>query len=228
MNATSPRLSLNQRNALILKNFLDSLEDDKRKAMFRSFRRLRDSNIGSAAVNTGDMAPGFTLPNFAGDSIGLSNMLAMGPVVLSFYRGGWCPFCNLELRSLQEVLPDIIGAGASLLAVSPESIARVKFTMEKNQLDFYVLSDAGNKVTRQYGLLFQIDEDLRPLFLEWGLDIPAHNLDDTWEVPIPATYIINTDGRVFESYVEKDYTKRMEPEAILRALERINAQSEPH
>ena len=111
--------------------------------------------------------------------------------------------------------------GASLVAVSPEIPDNSLNTKEKNNLEFEVLSDIGNATTRDYGLLFTVYEEMRPLYLKWGLDIPASNGDETWQLPVPATYIIDTNTNVVAAHVDKDYTKRMEPQQILAELEKL-------
>jgi peroxiredoxin len=148
-------------------------------------------------------------------------MLNNGPVVLSFYRGGWCPFCSLELQALQGILPEIRARGASLISVSPEKPDNSLSTAEKYNLEFEVLSDQANRTAREYGLLFTVHEEMRPLYLEWGFDVPVCNGDDSWELPVPATYIIDTNGVVRAAFIDKDYTKRMEPDDIIAALDDI-------
>jgi peroxiredoxin len=202
-------------------DFMGSLPEDDRQKTMDSFQKLHASATADGAVSAGDTAPDFVLPNAQNDSIHLYTMLNNGPVVLSFYRGGWCPFCNLEIRALQSILPDIKSMGASLVAVSPEIPDNSLNTKEKNNLEFEVLSDIGNATTRDYGLLFTVYEEMRPLYLKWGLDIPASNGDETWQLPVPATYIIDTNKNVVAAHVDKDYTKRMEPQQILAELEKL-------
>ncbi len=204
-------------------DFMGSLPEDDRQKTMGSFQKLHASTTADGAVSAGDTAPDFVLPNAQNDSIHLYTMLNNGPVVLSFYRGGWCPFCNLEIRALQSILPDIKSMGASLVAVSPEIPDNSLNTKEKNNLEFEVLSDIGNATTRDYGLLFTVYEEMRPLYLKWGLDIPASNGDETWQLPVPATYIIGTNKNVAAAHVDKDYTKRMEPQQILAELEKLRS-----
>jgi peroxiredoxin len=148
-------------------------------------------------------------------------LLAQGPVVLSFYRGGWCPYCNLEFKALNDVLPEIHALGARLVGVCPELPDHSLSTAERHQLQFEVLSDIGNNIAREYGIVMQVPASMRPLYLQWGLDVPTVNGDETWELPIPATYVIDSDGRIATAYVNKDYTQRMEPEAIIEALKEL-------
>lgn len=179
---------------------------------------LEQSGIVDRTLKVGDPIPNFELPDVKGDRVELRSLLQNGPVVLSFYRGGWCPYCNLELRALQGILPQLTAAGTTLVAVSPETPDNSLTTTEKNELSYPVLSDVGNKVAREFGLVFTLPETLRPLYAEWGIDIPAHNGDDRFELPVPATYVIAPDGRVVFAFAHADYTQRLDPEAILTAL----------
>ena len=144
-------------------------------------------------------------------------------MVLNFYRGGWCPFCNLELQTLQARLPEIKALGATLVGISPETPDNSLTAIEKHQLEFEVLSDVGNKTARKFGLLFTVYEEMRPLYLKWGLDVPASNGDDSWELPVPATYVIDRNAVVHAAHVDKDYTKRMEPDEVIAALQELQA-----
>jgi peroxiredoxin len=198
--------------------FMAELDDGARQTMGETFARLMASDFGANAINVGDLAPDFTLPNARGGEQRLGDALAQGPVVLNFYRGGWCPFCNLEFRALQQRLPEMQALGARLIGISPETPDNSLATAEKHALQFDVLSDVGNQVAGQYGLEMVVDEAVRPLYLEWGLDIPAANGDDSYVLPIPATYVLDRDGTVRAAYVDKNYTSRMEPEALVAAL----------
>jgi peroxiredoxin len=200
---------------------MSSLPDDEAQIVGASFEKLHASHTGENAITTGDIAPDFTLPGATGAAVNLRNKLNEGPVILSFYRGGWCPFCNLELQALQALLPEIRALGATLIGISPETPDNSMTTAEKHRLEFDVLSDIGNKTARDYGLIFTVYEEMRPLYLKWGLDVPASNGDNSWELPVPATYVIDTSCVARAAYVDKDYTKRMEPEQIMTALRNI-------
>jgi len=210
--------TLNEQIAETVADFMSQLPPDTAAVVSGSFEKLAASDVGKNAILVGDRAADFTLPNATGTPVSLHNLLKHGPVVLSFYRGGWCPFCSLELHALQSILPDIRALGATLIGVSPETPDNSLSTVEKQQLEFEVLSDQGNRVARDYGLLFAVYEEMRPLYLEWGFDLPAVNGDDSWEIPVPATYVIDANGIIRAGHVNKDYTKRMEPDDILAAL----------
>ena len=218
MNDSRP---LNTQIAETVAAFMEQLTPETARVVSDSFEKLAASQVAASARAVGDKAPDFTLPNAIGRPVPLSGLLKRGPVVLSFYRGGWCPFCSLELHALQTILPEIQSLGATLVGVSPETPDNSLSTKQKQQLTFEVLSDQGNRVARDYGLLFQVYDEMRPLYLEWGFDLPAINGDDSWEIPVPATYVINSSGVIRAGHVDKDYTRRMEPAEILAALSTI-------
>ena len=164
------------------------------------------------------MEPG--LPHTEG-GVELADALANGPVVLTFYRGTWCPYCNTELRDLQAVLPEIEASGASLIAISPQQPDSSLSMQEKHSLTFPVLSDAGNEVSRAYGLVFSVGEDVQERYEAIGIDLAAINGDDAWELPVPATYVIDSEGVIRFAFVEADYTQRASPQEIIEALQSL-------
>lgn len=197
------------------------IPDAAKAVMNTATAALAQSDITATSLKAGDRLPTFTLPNATGQSINIQDLLNNGPVVISFYRGGWCPYCNLELRALQQALPEIQAQGASLVAISPETPDNSLSTAEKHSLAFEVLSDAQNQVARQFGLVFTVPEALREVYQSFGIDLPASNGDDSFELPLPATYIVNTDGTVVDGFVEVDYRQRQDPEAIIQALKQL-------
>ena len=198
--------------------FIGGLPEEVQQTVGGVMQRLMSSNITDNASNVGDMAPEFRLPNVKGGDTTLSELLESGPVVLSFYRGGWCPFCNLEFKALHDKLPEMQALGATLVGISPEALAVSQQTAQDNALEFEVLSDEGNRVARDYGLVMVVDEAIRPHYMQWGIDIPSANGDETFELPVPATYVIDQSGVIRAAHVDKDYTKRMEPADIVAAL----------
>jgi len=201
--------------------FIAGLPEEVKRTVGESLAKLLQSDVAKNAKTLGDKAPDFNLPNVKGEQVRLSDAYKAGPVVLSFYRGGWCPFCNLEMRALQQHLPQIKALGASLIAISPQTPDNSLTTAEKLQLEFEILSDQGNKTARDYGLLMQVYEEMRPLYLNWGFDLPAANGDDSYELPVPATYVIDREWIIRSAYVDKDYTTRMEPTEIINALQQM-------
>jgi peroxiredoxin len=201
--------------------FVGKVPADIRDAMTRADLALAASDINERARKAGDAAPNFTLPDSSGNPVNLFGLLARGPVVLSFYRGGWCPYCNLELRALQATLPTIENLGASLVAVSPQTPDESLSTAEKNALAFPVLSDSGSSVAKAFGIAFDLAEELRPIYARFGHALPAVNGDNSWVLPIPATYVIDRDGCIALAFVDIDYRNRIESEQILDALESL-------
>ncbi len=204
-----------------LQDFMSSIPEDAQQTVMTAFEKLMKSDTGDNAPSIGDQAPDFELPNVRGGSTRLSERLTKGPVVLSFYRGGWCPFCNLEFKALSDILPEIEASGATLIGISPELPDISLSTIEKQNLPFEVLSDVGNKVADKYGLVMTVYEELRPLYKQWGIDVAVANGDESFQLPIPATYVIKQDGSIQACYVNKDYATRMEPQDILAALDCI-------
>ncbi|MEM9082142.1 MAG: peroxiredoxin-like family protein [Planctomycetota bacterium] len=169
------------------------------------------------AKRVGDTAPNFTLPGPTGEQVELKNLLNNGPVVLTWYRGGWCPYCNIQLKAYQDRLDEFQALGAQLVALSPETPDNSLDTKQKNELEFHVLSDLGNRVAGSYGVAYILPTVVQQQF-KGRLDVPGQNGDDTWGLPLAATYVIDTDGTIIYAYIDKDYRKRAEPEVILEAL----------
>jgi len=179
---------------------------------------LRQANLAEQAVKAGQLAPTFELPELGGDSIGLSRLLERGPLVISFYRGAWCPYCNLEMQALQKALPEIKAAGASLIAIAPELPEHAGEIRDKGNLTFPLLHDWQNKVARQYGLVFTLPDTLRPIYENFGIDLSKSQGNASFDLPLPATYIVRADGVVAHTFVDVDYTQRMEPSEIVDIL----------
>lgn len=179
---------------------------------------LAASDILQRVLKAGSKAPEFTLPDATGRNISLSDTLRQGPVILVFYRGGWCPYCNLELRAYQRYMPEIRDAGAQLIAISPQSPDASLSTQEKNALAFPVLSDTENRVAKAFGILFDLPDYLANLYAQFGTNLPEINDAGNWALPLPATYVIGQDGIILKSFVETDYRVRMEPSEALAAI----------
>lgn len=193
--------------------------------MNRSNDALRTPEIIGRAVAEGGRAPNFRLPNAQGGSVELYAQLRQGPVVLTFYRGQWCPYCNLELRAYQSLLPQLQALGASLLAVSPQTPDNSLGTIEKNALDYPVLSDVGLHVARAYGLAFDLPPELVELYRQQRNNdlVKWNGADGGWSLPIPATYVIGQDACVALAHVDPDYRDRLEPDAVLARLHTLDA-----
>jgi peroxiredoxin len=194
-----------------------------RAALYEAkIEELRADFALASAVNVNETAPDFTLPNAAGQSVVLKDLLKSGPVVLTFYRGGWCPYCNIQLRAYQSVLPQISALRARLVAISPQLPDNSLDTVNKNTLTFDVLSDVGNEVARSYGLVYSLPEEIRAALRSNNKALPSINGDESWELPVPASYVIARDRLVALAYIEVDYRKRLEPEALIRCLKSLS------
>lgn len=190
-----------------------------------AIQQLADSGIAQRSLRAGTRAPDFALPNASGNVVRLADLLQDGPVVVSFYRGIWCPYCNLEMAALQRALPQIQELGAQLVAISPQTPEPTRQTVDKHGLAFEVLCDEGNRVAESYGLAFSLPESVRPVYAALGVDLPKFNGDDTFKLPIAATFVIARDGTVLHAFGNADYTQRLEPADIVSVLERQKASS---
>ena len=181
---------------------------------------LAATGIDRSAKQVGDHAPAIRLRDQHGDTLDVATLLAKGPVIVTFYRGGWCPFCNLELKAYQAVLPRIAAAGASMVAISPEKPDDAVSTAEKNGLSFPVLSDVGQSVGKAFGVVYAFTDDVRKAYDGFGLDIPSKNgSPDDWSLPLSATYVIGGDGVIQFADTRVDYRERTDPQEVLRVLE---------
>ena len=178
------------------------------------------------ALRAGDLAPSFTLPDAAGDATSLAQALAEGPVVLTFYRGAWCPYCNTQLQDYAARYAEIRAAGATLIAVSPQvqdGTAAMRDSLGGDAVPFPVLSDVGNQVAARYGLVFEVDDQTRERYRAVGIDLARVNGTDRWELPVPATYVIDTSGEIRAAFVEADYTQRASLSDVLQAVRALGA-----
>jgi peroxiredoxin len=191
------------------------------RAVVAEIEKLTEAGVGTTAPRVGDRVPGFTLPDARGGNVSLAEELKRGPAVIAFYRGGWCPYCDLQLRSYQEVLPRIRQLGASVIAISPQTLDATLSTAQKKELAFAVLSDRGNQVARAYGLAFKVPPLLDEIQRGFGIDIPAANGDTSNELPVTATFVVATDGRVGYRHLDVDWRRRLEPAELLRWLEQL-------
>ena len=180
------------------------------------------SGMTEHALKVGDAAPGFTLSDSENRPCTSTALLAKGPLVVSFYRGIWCPYCTLDLQALQAALPAITQRGAQLLAVSPQSAVHNRQAARDHDLTFPLLSDTGNRLAAQFGLRYRLPDALIALYQQrLGLDLAQFNQDDSWTLPLPARFIIARDGRVAYAEAHADYTQRPEPQALLSVLEML-------
>ncbi len=217
-------MSLKQQLADFRASWHERVPEEVQEKMLRHIRHLKDGADAPKMLKVGDRAPAIVLDNAKGDTVDVGSLLKSGPVIVTFYRGGWCPFCNLELRAYQELLPQIKQAGASLVAISPEKPDESLSTAEKNTLTFEVLSDLDQKVGRAFGLVYEFTEEVKSVYHFFGLDIPARNgTPGEWALPVSATYVIGPDGVIVYADLDTDYRDRADPQDVLKALATVPA-----
>ena len=174
------------------------------------------------AKGVGDHAPDFRLVNHLGDPVQLDELRQQGPVVLSFYRGGWCEHCSGELHALADIMPDIARLGAVVVALGPEVSRHSRATRERMKLPFEVLSDLSNVVARRFGLVYRLNGELLPIYERFGIDLVEHNGDDSYELPVPATYVIDRFGVIRFAFLDNDHRQRATPATVLAALRELS------
>lgn len=202
-------------------SFIPTVPENTMETIMAAQQVLMETGIAEKSINEGSQFPDFNLLNAVNKPRNLADFLAKGPVVLSFYRGAWCPYCNLEINALQKALPEITAAGAQLVAISPQTPDKSAEQVSKLDLGFEVLSDIGNRLSKKCGLVFALPESVRPIYETWQLDIPGHNGDESFELPIPATYIIDSEGVIRYAFRNMDYTQRCEPDIIIEQLKKL-------
>ena len=186
-----------------------------------SLRLLKEKKIGREAPKTGDRLPPFKLKNAKGQVVQLEQLLKNGPVVVVFYRGAWCPYCNLQLRAYQQHLASFRKAGGQVVAISPEKPDASVNLVKKMGFDFPVLTDTKNVYARRLHLAFKVDPGLKKLYLDWGIDLEINQGNENWELPVPATFVVDKKGMIAYSHINVDFTRRAEPENILAALQAL-------
>ena len=192
-------------------------------AMHRATAQLIESGQAQRAKKAGDLAPEFALTDSDGKPVSSRELLAKGPLVVSFYRGVWCPYCNMELQALQAALPEIAARGASLVAISPQTAANSRKSQRDNNLGFPILSDAKSEVANAFGVRFALQDYLIEVYKGFNNNLPVVNEDPAWVLPMPARFVIGTDGIVAYAEVNPDYTQRPDPSELLPVLDRLSA-----
>lgn len=190
------------------------------ETMRRATAELIASGAAQKALKAGDKMPAFALADPDGHPVSSASLLEKGPLVISFYRGVWCPYCNMELQALQATLPAFHALGASLVAISPQNPVNSRKSIRQNNLGFPILSDAGNEVAAAFGLRFALPDYLVELYRALKNELPAFNGDTSWTLPMPGRFVVGQDGIILYAEVNPDYTRRPEPEDMLPVLRR--------
>lgn len=194
------------------------------EALHRSVDELIASGAPERALKEGDIAPAFTLPDPNGNSVSSKALLAKGPLVATFYRGVWCPYCNYELSALEQARSEIEARGASLVAISQQLAPNSRKSQRQNELGFPILSDYAGELTAQFNLRWTLPEYLRVAHRTLGADLPQFNGEESWTLPMSARYVIAWDGTIVYAEVSGDYTRRPEPSAMFPVLEQLARQ----
>ena len=205
------------------KVFPPEVPADVRQIMGRSTQALIDSGAAGRALKVGDKAPEFALEDADGTVVRSADLLARGPLVVSFYRGVWCPYCNADLQAQEAARAGIEALGASMVAISPQNATNSRKAMRQNRLGFPILNDPGNAVAAAFGVRFALPAELVAVYKAMKLDLEAVNGDASWTLPMPGRFVIAPGGVIAAAEVGPDYTRRPEPEALLPVLERLRA-----
>jgi peroxiredoxin len=210
-----------------LAHALDVLRTNAKPATRTAYDHLIDHLIDSGAVanalKVGDRFPSFQLASAEGRFVRLEDILSKGPAVVSFYRGAWCPYCFAELTELDAIVPDVRALGAEILAITPEAGGAALRTKVDRELDIEILCDLDSTLALECGLVFRLPDDLRQLYLANGLDL-AHVLgNDSWFLPVPATYVVDSKGVIVFAYTNPDFRYRLEPSEVLNVLRLLKA-----
>ena len=215
-------LLLKNKTEALYQEYVKNLPEDTMKTINEATDRLIETKIGQTCLQVGDKIPDFTLPDAYGNSVNISSVLKEKVVILSFYRGGWCTFCNLELKALQEKYSEIKSEGAELVAITPQKPDGTRETLEELELNYPILTDQSNRISRKFGLTFEVDKTLKPIYENViGLDICAENGDTSYTLPITATYIVNKNKEILAANTDPNFVNRFEPEDIIKFIRNL-------
>ena len=201
-------MKLNEKLQLIQKEMAQNIPVDILNAFGQSLQELIEQNLEDRALKVGDIAPDFTLPDAEGLPVSLYDTLQHNAVIISFFRGNWCPFCMAELTHYQEAINNNLVDSATVIAISPQSIHFNHDLKVQNNLEFRILSDKGNEIADKYGLVFTLQENIREIYKNMGADLELFNSDKTYKLPIPATYLIDKNKKIVFSSVSTNYMER--------------------
>jgi peroxiredoxin len=191
------------------------------ETLHRGTQELIASGAQNRALKAGDIAPAFTLPDADGNIVSSKTLLARGPLVITFYRGAWCPFCNLDLSALEEARAGLESRGASLVAISEQTAPNSRKSQRQNGLGFPILGDHGGEIAAQFGVRWALPHYLREVHKALGADLTQLNGEESWTLPMPARYVVTADRKIAYAEVNADYTRRPDPSAIFPVLEQL-------
>jgi peroxiredoxin len=191
---------------------------ETREIYARVVQELKDKQISAHALRVGDPVPEFELNDHNGKLVSSAELLKKGRLVICFVRGRWCPFCVAQMEAMNRIAPLIAQAGASLVAISPQTVKQSFFMQDQHKLGFPLLSDVGNRVAHQFRLVYRVPDYQQTIYKRVFVNLPLANGDETWELPIPATFVIGPDGKALFAAANEDYSERPEPNEILQVL----------
>jgi peroxiredoxin len=215
--------SLNDQCLALKRDQAATMPEEATRLLKQSTRRLLEGGMVGPLVTVGDYFPQFSLPNVVGNAVNSEDMLERGPLVVSFNRGGWCRYCNLELRAYQAVLDDIRRLGGDFVSITPQLPEESLNMVAKANLTFEVLSDTGNSLAEHLGLVFELTGKVADLYRSMGFDLERINGNVRWTLPVPATFVIGMDNKVVMSHAHADYTQRLEPAKVLATLKQLKS-----
>ncbi|KAL2831539.1 thioredoxin-like protein [Aspergillus cavernicola] len=212
-------MSLNAQLSATLSRFKETAPEAIKTPILEARAQFEKTFDASAAIQVGNKLPEFRLTNPVGEDVASADLLSNGPLLITFYRGSWCPFCDLAVASLQKNVEAFKTKGVTLVAITPELPDYSLSMTEKHDLKFPVLTDLGNRYAEQLGLLFRMPDTMKPVFEKFGRDMVAHNGDNSLVVPVTATLLVDAAGVVRNTFVDPDYTKRLEPTIAMEWIE---------
>lgn len=217
---SQPDKSLAERLLEVRAGIAQYVHPENQQISERTVEWLRASGTADRSLRPGSFAAGFELPDQNGKMVSSSALLTQGPLIISFFRGRWCPFCIAELEAWRDAIPQVKAAGAALVAISPQKVQHNAFTADQHKLAFPVLSDLGNQVAKQFGVAYRVPEDQAQLYRRSFVNLPHLNGDESWELPLTATYVITPDGVIKSAFISADYRERPEPATVLYVVKR--------
>lgn len=199
----------------------DQLPAEAVQSLKKGIEEVANGYLKTNALNVGDTIPQFELPNIDGERKNIKDIFTKEYLVINFYRGGWCPFCSMELRAYEQIKDELNHIGADLVAISPELTDSANKTSKDNILTFDILSDEDALLMKKFGIVFSLINEVKKLYDGFGIDLLQHNGNENNELPVPGVYIVNKDYEIVYRYLEEDYTKRMEPSEIIDVINRL-------
>ncbi|WP_293917743.1 MULTISPECIES: peroxiredoxin-like family protein [unclassified Sphingobacterium] len=188
------------------------------QAFEASVQDLKERKIASGIIRTGEKLPDFELPNVTNNTISSKQLLSNGKLIVVFFRGMWCPYCNLQIRELNNKLNLITDKNATLIAISPQSISHNNKMSVQNNLHFDVLTDKDNAYARKLGITFELQDFVKPYYEELGIDLTAFNENNSYELPVPAIFVVDTDHTIICTFADTDYTNRTDADLLIAKL----------